>query len=95
MNDKVLEARRALFEDWISSFTGVAVEKISSVRVGDGYADLRIESAWFGFCAALDAVEIDLDSAVRTMPSPVSKGTMWSAEVLAAIESTNLGLRVK
>lgn len=93
MSNKITETRRALFEKKVVLPGTVKWSYEKGCYVGANF--WLIQFGWDTFNAALDAVEIDLEQAIRTMPSPITKGTMWTAEVYAAIESTNLGLKVK
>ena len=87
MTDKIQQARRELFEEWTKSEHG----NISRRQDGEYFDDLT-HGAWLGFNAALDAVDIEL-------PEPHSTNggdcVVDFDECRAAIESTNLGVKVK
>ena len=84
MTDKIQQARRDAFEDWTKS------EHCDLTRRQDGeYFDDLTHAAWLGFNAALDCVVIEL---------PDSNCEAQDNYMLAcerAIESTNLGIKVK
>ena len=84
MTDKIQQARRELFEAWATRQHG------GLSRRDDGeYFDDLTHGAWLGFNAALDSVEIEL---------PDSNCEAQDNYMLAcerAIESTNLGIKVK
>lgn len=82
----VEETRRELFHkalhrDW-------AAHLVVLDREGDGYVFGDIDSAWWAFNAALDAVAIEL-------PKSRINETPYKEACRAAIESTNLGIKVK
>lgn len=88
MTDKIQQARRAAFEssvvrdwdDYLAHFD----------RDGDGYVFGDIQAAWWAFNAALDCVLIELPDTWKHQ-SPQS----YEIDCRAAIESTNLGIKVK
>ena len=84
MTDKIQQARRELFESWTK------IEHGDLTRRQDGeYFDDLTHGAWLGFNAALDCVVIEL---------PDSNCEAQDNYMLAcerAIESTNLGIKVK
>lgn len=87
MTDKIKQARRELFEEWTKS------EYCNISRRQDGeYFDDLTHGAWLGFNAALDAVEIELPE-----PHSTSGGdcVVDYEETRAAIESANMGIKVK
>ena len=88
-SDKIQQARRELFEAWTKSEYG----NISRRQDGEYFDDLT-HGAWLGFNAALDSVEIELpapeDGLVKSY-GPL----LYLDEVVDAIESTNLGIKVK
>ena len=94
MTDKIQQARRAAFEsavvrDWDEHLAHFD-------RDGDGYVFGDIHAAWWAFNAALDAVEIELPDPCRQVTiDDESIDIYWPNEVRAAIESTNLGIKVK
>ena len=89
MTDKIQQARRELFEAWTKSEHG----NISRRQDGEYFDDLT-HGAWLGFNAALDCVVIELpaheDGLVKSY-GPL----LYLDEVVDAIESTNLGIKVK
>ena len=86
MEDKIQQARRELFEAWTKSEHG----NISRRQDGEYFDDLT-HGAWLGFNAALDSVEIELPE----YTDEVRQYGYSAADVHAAIESTNLGIKVK
>lgn len=85
MTDKIQQARRAAFE--------VALSLKNSQRAKSGFDDLRpeeVRNMWWAFNAALDCVVIELPDAWKH-PNPQS----YEIGCRAAIESTNLGIKVK
>ena len=91
MTDKIQQARRELFEAWTKSEHG------DLTRRQDGeYFDDLTHGAWLGFNAALDCVVIELPDPCRQVTiDDESIDIYWPNEVRAAIESTNLGIKVK
>ena len=92
-NPSIEQTRRELFQhavkrDWLESM-------ICFQRKADGYADRDIDNAWWAFNAALDAVEIDLEPAIRTVGGGPIDGSMYTPEVYKAIESLNLGIKIR
>lgn len=87
MTDKIQKARRAAFEDWTKREHGNL-----DLRKDGEYFDDLYHGAWLGFNAALDCVVIELGKGALA-----SDGHEWMpvSAFRAAIESTNLGLRVK
>ena len=91
MTDKIQQARRELFEAWTKSEHG----NISRRQDGEYFDDLT-HGAWLGFNAALDCVVIELPESCRQVTiDDESIDIYWPDEVRAAIESTNLGIKVK
>jgi len=85
MTDKIQQARQAAFE--------VALAQKNSQRQGSGFDALRpeeVRNMWWAFNAALDCVLIELPSHTEHTGSG---GAI--AACRAAIESTNLGIKVK
>ena len=96
MTDKIQQARRELFEAWTKSEHG------DLTRRQDGeYFDDLTHGAWLGFNAALDCVVIELPSErkVRNGWQEAAGADMAFNDCLDlcidAIESTNLGIKVK
>ena len=84
-SDKIQQARRAAFE--------AALAQKNSQRQGSGFDALRpeeVRNMWWAFNAALDCVVIELPSHTEHTGSG---GAI--AACRAAIESTNLGIKVK
>lgn len=84
MTDKIQQARREMFEEWTKSEHG----NLSRRQDGEYFDDLT-HGAWLGFNAALDCVVIEL---------PDSNCEAQDHYMLAcerAIESTNLGIKIK
>ena len=98
--DKVSETRRGLFEKW-----AVASLPTSLSMRGSSYASLTTQKSWEGFNAALDAVDIPLPALIKPEPPEDACDDSWldgyaaadryRKKCRAAIESTNLGLRIK
>lgn len=92
MTDKIQQARRAAFEsavvrDWDEHLAHFD-------RDGDGYVFGDIQAAWWAFNAALDCVVIELPDPHFEFEGDTC-GELFDSEVRAAIESTNLGIKVK
>lgn len=87
MTDKIQQARRELFETW----TKIEHGNISRRQDGEYFDDLT-HGAWLGFNAAIDCVVIELGKGALA-----SDGHEWMpvSAFHAAIESTNLGIKVK
>ena len=86
MTDKIQQARRELFEAWTKSEHG------DLTRRQDGeYFDDLTHGAWLGFNAALDLAVIKLPEYTEE----VRQYGYAAADVHAAIESTDLGIKVK
>ena len=84
-SDKIQQARRAAFE--------AALAQKNSQRAESGFDALRpeeVRNMWWAFNAALDCVLIELPSHTEHTGSG---GAI--AACRAAIESTNLGIKVK
>ena len=90
-SDKFQQARREMFETWTKSEHG------DLTRRQDGeYFDDLTHGAWLGFNAALDCVVIDSPGEFEGADSDGSHA--WNAchrSFVDAIESTNLGIKVK
>lgn len=84
MEDKIQQARRAAFERWADG-DHIAHDGIC-------YENPYVESAWSGFNAALDCVVIELPMTGVYADPNYSRGIVKCIE---AIESTNLGIKVK
>ena len=80
------EKRRELFEKCLTK--SWPKHLVDFMHDGDRYVFSDINSAWQGFNAALDAVEIELPCSAET-------GGEGIDACRAAIESTGLGLKVK
>ena len=86
-SDKIQQARRELFETWTKSEYG----NISRRQDGEYFDDLT-HGAWLGFNAALDCVVIELPESHSTNGGDC---VVDYEETRDAIESTNLGIKVK
>ena len=88
MEDKIQQARRELFEAWAPYRTDLN---------GDGfYASSHTRAQWSAFNAALDCVVISLPEPCRQVTfDDEGIDIYWPDEVRAAIESTDLGIKVK
>jgi hypothetical protein len=92
MSKSAEEVRRAAFEHAYSKLDQQAAQHLLFVRDDGQYGYHTTRTAWGCFNAALDAVVIELP------------GSFWPAEslnpcievpdILEAIESTNLGLKI-
>ena len=92
-SDKIQQARRAAFEAWTKSEHG----NISRRQDGEYFDDLT-HGAWLGFNAALDCVVIELPTRIASMFVTSREAIAAQAGVIMcadAIESTNLGIKVK
>jgi len=96
MTDKIQQARRAAFE--------VALAQKNSQRQGSGFDALRpeeVRNMWWAFNAALDCVVIELPCERTKRPGFMHETLEDSAHnncrdlCADAIESTNLGIKVK
>jgi len=96
MTDKIQQARRATFE--------VALAQKNSQRQGSGFDALRpeeVRNMWWAFNAALDCVVIELPCERTKRPGFMHETLEDSAHnncrdlCADAIESTNLGIKVK
>lgn len=98
MTETVEQARRALFEAWICK-CGRAVGFGTYIKNGViKYSDPSTDIAWAAFNAALDAVEIELPAIA--FDDDMNKSTWIGiksaiSECRSAIQSLNLGLRIK
>lgn len=97
MTNKITEARRALFEAFVAKTYGYASREeghdngVFEFNELGQYIYLSVSDYCRIWNAALDAVEIELPEEFDRRDV---KGLDYD-EVIAAIESTNLGLRVK
>lgn len=92
MEDKIQQARRELFEAWTKSEHG------DLTRRQDGeYFDDLTHGAWLGFNAALDCVVIELPLGAPGYMSDTEESCFMHgvSYCRAAIESTDLGVKVK
>ena len=99
MTDKIQQARRAAFEEWDTKTFGSA-DADHSINDDDGrYSDGIVDQCWQAFNAALDCVVIELPSErkIRHLPTPDENHSYNEAleNCRDAIESTNLGIKVK
>lgn len=93
MTDKIQQARRELF-------VALATRQHSGLsRRDDGeYFDDLTHGAWLGFNAALDLAVIKLPPAFEDVHNYACYQGGWNdmrGEAVDAIESTNLGIKVK
>jgi len=96
MTAKIQQARRAAFEEWWS--TEMNLQVMDLYRCYDGYQCHETNRGWMAFNAALDCVVIELPKLPGEMNSlsPWVKGyEVCISDSRAAIESTNLGIKVK
>ena len=92
-SDKIQQARRELFEAWTKREHG----NISRRQDGEYFDDLT-HGAWLGFNAALDLAVIELPKCSASMFLTSREAIAAQAGVIMcadAIESTNLGIKVK
>lgn len=105
MEDKIQHARRAAFEEWDTKTFGSA-DADHSINDDDGsYSDGIVDQCWRAFNAALDCVVIELPQLIGLNESfqgtPISEMRAQNhynqavSKCRAAIESTNLGIKVK
>lgn len=97
MTDKIQQARRELFEAWTKSEHGDL-----TLRQDGEYFDDLTHGAWLGFNAALDCVVIELPAEIDEFADddPGRRAfSLFTNTALrgcrTAIESTNLGIKVK
>ena len=88
-SDKIQQARREIFEAWTKSEHG----NISRRQDGEYFDDLT-HGAWLGFNDALDCVLIELPDPHFEFEGDTC-GELFDSEVRDAIESTNMGIKVK
>lgn len=92
----VEETRRELFEAWAKNGCGRLSRENSPDCDPHGYQDSHTDLCWHAFNAALDAVEIELPSGFETFGEYSQEAARIATECCAeAIESTNLGIKVK
>lgn len=85
---KTQQARRELFEAWAPYRTDLNKDGF--------YASSHTRAQWLAFNAALDCVVIELPEPCRQVTfDDEGIDIYWPDEVRAAIESTNLGIKVK
>ena len=96
MTDKIQQARREAFEAWTKREHG----NLDLRKDGEYFDDLT-HGAWLGFNAALDCVVIELPAERAKRPNFRYESLSDSAHnncrdlCIDAIESTNLGIKVK
>ena len=91
MEDKIQQARRAAFEEWDTKTFGSA-DADHSINDDDGsYYDGIVDQCWRAFNAALDCVVID-EPVNDLISEDFARGVR---SMIHAIESTNLGIKVK
>ena len=84
MTDKIQQARRAAFEAWSAENSGASLDR----DCRGGYLSFSSMQLWAAWNAALDCVVIELPKS-RLNEAPYKEACR------AAIESTNLGIKVK
>ena len=104
MTDKIQQARRELFEAWyvtdcrnVAQIT-ITQEEVSTLRGphGDYRERAALHGKWEGFNAALDCVVIELpEKYIECDTLAESAYDEAVDDCRAAIESTNLGIKVK
>ena len=88
MTDKIQQARRELFEAWAPYRTDLNKDGF--------YASSHTRAQWSAFNAALDCVVIELPEPCRQVTfDDEGIDIYWPDEVRAAIESTNMGIKVE
>ena len=93
-SEKIQQARRAAFEVAYLKQYFYPAERWSLVP--EKYRTQHAETAWWAFNAALDCVVIELPEPCRQVTfDDEGIDIYWPDEVRAAIESTNLGIKVK
>lgn len=90
MSKSVESTRQDLFENWFNDFQHARLN-----RGYDEYTSWEVTLMNKAFNAALDAVEIDLEPAIRTVGGGPIDGSMYTSEVYKAIESLNLGIKIR
>lgn len=97
MTDKIKQARRELFEAWTKSEYGDL-----TIRQDGEYFDDLTHGAWLGFNAALDCVVLDLPPELHAYTGQPQEDRLLDVDrnhaikqCRAAIESINLGIKVK
>ena len=95
MSKSVEETRRELFEAWTKKQDKLKIPLHRFVNLPVVYSDPETAITWLAFNAALDAVEIDLEPAIRTVGGSPIDGSMYTSEVYKAIESLNLGIKIR
>ena len=93
MCKSVESTRRELFEQLVSIPDSVTWSDETNSYIGQNF--WLVDYAWEAFNAALDAVEIDLEPAIRTVGGGPIDGSMYTSEVYKAIESLNLGIKIR
>ena len=91
-SDKIQQARRAAFDGWWLS------EGLTLNDPTYGRYTTTTQAAWLGFNAALDCVVIELPPAFDDVHNYACYQGGWNdmrGESVDAIESTNLGVKVK
>ena len=99
MTDKIQQARRAAFREIFANapyeFCMARYAEDNASWPGN-YVAYHVECAWKAFNAALDCVVIELPESCRQVTiDDESIDIYWPNEVRDAIESTNLGIKVK
>jgi hypothetical protein len=108
MTDKIQQARRAAFEAAYepeihriaASYGAIKADTLRVYRMDDGgaYKSRTVQAAWLGFSAALDCVVIELPADCKLSRDGLDEGYFAGQmrdDILSAIESTNLGIKIK
>ena len=100
MTDKIQQARRAAFESAVARYWDEHLAHFD--RDGDGYVFGDMHAAWWAFNTALDCVVIELPPELHAYTGQPQEDRLLDADrnhtikqCRAAIESTNLGIKVK
>ena len=98
MTDKIQHARRAAFEQWAERHR----MQIGRDGVVVDYSSRATDACWMAFNAALDCVVIELPPELHAYTGQPQDERLLDADrnhtikqCRAAIESTNLGIKVK
>ena len=91
MTDKIQQTRRAAFEDYVMREHGNPALN----KDGDYFCDIT-HGAWLGFNAALDCVLIEFALPTHNAWHDYDQGYNSAlSDCRSAIESTNLGIKIK
>ena len=87
------QTRRELFEAWVVTFNNMPAALFVDER--GRYIDDWIQCRWLGFNAAMDAVVIGIPLEWPPVCEKDEGANEMRDAVLDAIESTNLGLKIR